>query len=180
MQNPLLNAVDGWTGSWKNVATVVCVSDAVGASLKGKPRSYLAKRRIIRNALPPRIEAHLAALASKRHHRQAKARRVVATGRLAAQKNYPVLLRAAVHMPDVQVQIVGAGPDEDMLKAMARDLAVTNRVTFLGHRPREETLELLAAGGVFVQPSLFEGHSLALIEAAKLRLPLIVSNCRVD
>jgi glycosyltransferase involved in cell wall biosynthesis len=35
---------------------------------------------------------------------------------------------------------------------------------------------LLAAGDVFVQPSLFEGHSVSLIEAAKLNLPLVVSN----
>ncbi len=108
--------------------------------------------------------------------RRRQGRNIVATGRLAAQKNYATLLRATALMPGVHVSIIGTGPDEGLLKDLARDLGIADRVSFLGHRPREETLTLLSAGDVFVQPSLFEGHSLALIEAAKLKLPLVVSN----
>jgi glycosyltransferase involved in cell wall biosynthesis len=104
----------------------------------------------------------------------------VAIGRLAYQKNYPVLIRAAVHLPDVRIQIIGEGSDEASLKTLAHDLGVAGRVEFLGFRPRSEALEILAAADVFVQPSLFEGHSLALIEAAKLGLPLIVSDAQVQ
>jgi glycosyltransferase involved in cell wall biosynthesis len=62
------------------------------------------------------------------------------------------------------------------LKVLAHELKVEDKVEFLGWKPREEALALLANGGIFAQPSLFEGHSLALVEAAKLHLPLIVSN----
>lgn len=174
--NPLLNFADGWLGTWRNVTAVICVSNVVSASLAGKPRSYIAKRSTIHNALPPRLEELLSLLAPQRNRSRAVTRTVLAAGRLTWVKNYSVLLRAATHMPDVEVQIIGGGEDEQKLINLARDLGVETRVLFLGRRSREETLRLLAAGDVFVQPSLSEGHSLALIEAAKLHLPLIVSN----
>jgi glycosyltransferase involved in cell wall biosynthesis len=176
----LLNSIDGWVGSWRNVQTVVTVSDAVGASLKDKPNSYVAKQRTIHNALPPDIEALLSTLATERIGRKSRGRRVIATGRLFPQKNYPVLVRAAAHMPDVEIIIVGTGPDETMLKVQAHELGVSHRISFVGHRSRKEALQLLSEGDVFVQPSWFEGHSLGLIEAAKLRLPLVVSNVPVQ
>ena len=176
--NPILNLLDGLTGSLKAVRAVISVSKAVDRSLDSKAVAYRAKRRVIGNALPPRIEAHIAGLALSRAG--ARRRSVVASGRLAAQKNFPVLLRAAVRMPDVDIQIIGAGPDEDALKALAAELGVADRVSFLGFLTREDALKRLGEGDVFVQPSLFEGHSLALIEAAKMGLPLVVSDAPVQ
>ena len=83
-------------------------------------------------------------------------------------------------MPDVTVTIVGNGPDEASLRDLAAQLGVTDRVAFLGHLPREEALAVLADGDIFAQVSLFEGHSLALVEAAKLGLPLVVSDVPVQ
>jgi glycosyltransferase involved in cell wall biosynthesis len=171
-----INAVDSYAGTLGSVKTIVSVSDAVAASLDAKPADYLAKRRTIHNALPPRIEALLDALAARRAAGHAPGRRIVATGRLAEQKNYPMLIRAVALLPDVVADIVGTGPDEPALRALAAELGVAERVRFLGFRPREEALALLADGDVFVQCSLFEGHSLALIEAARLGLPIVVSD----
>jgi glycosyltransferase involved in cell wall biosynthesis len=174
--NKVFTTIDSWLGAWRNVSAIVSVSDAVGESLKEKPAAYRAKCRTIRNALPPRIEKALAELVEKRGERTSIPRTVIATGRLSRQKNYPVLLRAATHLRDVKILIVGGGADMQSLKALAQELKVEDKVEFLGHKPREEALALLANGGIFAQPSLFEGHSLALVEAAKLHLPLIVSN----
>jgi glycosyltransferase involved in cell wall biosynthesis len=170
----LLDAADGLSGSASSVACIVSVSHAVETSLAGRPTRYRAKSRVIRNALPPEVESQLARLAETRRGR-ARGRVVVALGRLAAQKNYPLLIHAAKHLRDVRIRIVGGGPDEAELKALAQVLRVTDRVEFLGPRSRAEALDLLAAADVFVQPSLFEGHSLALLEAAALGIPIIVS-----
>jgi glycosyltransferase involved in cell wall biosynthesis len=178
--NVAINFFDGWLGGSRTVTAVVCVSNVVAASLHKKSGAYLAKCRTIHNALPPHIEDLLSELASRRNNRSADSRTVVATGRLAQQKNYPVLLRAAVRLVNVNIQIIGSGEDESELKALARAIGVSDRVHFLGRRTREDTLKLLAAGDIFVQPSLFEGHSLALIEAAKLNLPLVVSDLPVQ
>jgi glycosyltransferase involved in cell wall biosynthesis len=178
--NKILKMVDGWTGSLRQTAAIISVSNAVSQSLDKMSRAYRKKRITIHNALPPRIEAQLSRLAQGKERSHAPLRRVVATGRLAAQKNYPVLIRAAQHMPDVEIHIVGNGPDEDALRALAAKLNVTDRITFHGHRSREEALNILSEAAVFTQPSLFEGHSLALIEAAKLALPLVVSSVPVQ
>ena len=177
--NRALNLVDGLTGSLSSVAHIVGVSEAVRRTHQGKPAAYRGKLTTIKNALPPDVEARIARLAEARLGRRI-GRQVVAIGRLAEQKNYPVLIRAAVHMPDVVVRIVGDGSEGPALKTLAAELGVTDRVQFLGFHPRTETLEILAGGDVFVQPSLFEGHSLALIEAAKLGMPLVVSDAQVQ
>jgi glycosyltransferase involved in cell wall biosynthesis len=175
-----LNRFDSGVGATGAVDTVISVSGAVAQSLEGKPGRYHAKSRVIHNALPPEIEVLTAELAPRHPRRGARGRVVVAVGRLVAQKNYPVLIRAAVHMPDVTIRIIGAGPDEAALRALAAKLGVAGRVEFLGRRPREEALAILAEGDVFAQPSLFEGHSLALVEAAKLGMPLVVSDVPVQ
>ncbi|MFW2831115.1 glycosyltransferase [Sphingomonas sp. ID0503] len=178
--NPMLNRVDSVAGSLSSVSAIVSVSDTVGRSLDAKPAAYRAKRITIHNALPPSIESLLGELDKGVRSTAPQGRKVVATGRLARQKNYPLLVRAATHMPDVTIDIVGNGPDEDMLKGLARDLDVDDRVHFLGHRRREDAMRILAGADVFAQVSLFEGHSLGLIEAAKLGLPLVVSDVPVQ
>lgn len=178
--NPILNRVDGLMGSLSSTKAVVSVSNAVSSSLDRKPKAYRVKRKTIHNALPPRIEGLLADLAAQQAPRVARSRTVVATGRLAPQKNYPLLVRAAAHMKDVQIRVTGNGPLEAMLNDLAHKEGVDDRVHFLGHRPREEAMSVLASGDVFVQVSLFEGHSLGLIEAAKLGLPLVVSDVPVQ
>jgi glycosyltransferase involved in cell wall biosynthesis len=173
--NPVLNAADSVVGCMGNVTAIVSVSQAVSASLDGKPAAYRAKRRTIYNALPDEVEQRLAALALARRS-QPPGRRVVATGRLSEQKNYPTLLSAAALLPDVTFDIVGSGPDEAALKRMAMELGLGDRVRFHGQLSRPEALAILAAGDVFAQPSLYEGHSLGLLEAAKLGMPLVVSD----
>lgn len=177
--NQILNWVDSITGSMRNVISIISVSEFVSGSLEQKPSRYKQKRRTIKNALPTQIEETIVKLRASRIGRRTS-RIAVATGRLAPQKNYPLIIRAAAKMRDVQIKIVGAGPDEAQLRALAHKLNVQDRVQFLGQRTRTETLRLLAESDIFLQPSLFEGHSLGLIEAAKLGLPLIVSNIPVQ
>ncbi|MES1985296.1 MAG: glycosyltransferase family 4 protein [Pseudomonadota bacterium] len=172
---PSLNFLDRFTGSARNVAAIVSVSDTVNTTLDDKPALYKAKRLTIHNAIPPRIEDLLERLrlqAIDRPH----GRRVVVCGRLEWPKNNEMLIRAIALTRDVEVDMLGCGADEDTLRQMMVDLRVDDRMHILGNRDREEALTLMSMGDVFVQVSLFEGHSLALIEAAKLGLPLIVSN----
>jgi glycosyltransferase involved in cell wall biosynthesis len=178
--HPAMNRLDTWAGSLGSVRAIVSVSNSVSSSLDGKPAGYRLKRRTIPNALPPAIEELVGKLRAGRVDRGRPGRLVVATGRLARQKNYPLLIRAVALLPDVSFAIIGNGPDEAALKALATDLGVADRVRFLGHRPRAEALAILASGDVFAQVSLFEGHSLALIEAAKIGLPLVVSDVPVQ
>lgn len=172
----ILDAADAVTGRLPCVEHIVTVSDAVANSLSNKSPAYRRKLATIRNAVPPDVEQALASLAKARQDWTVRRRRLVCSGRLAEQKNYPVMVRALSHLPDVTLQIVGAGPEEVALRSLAEHLGVAQRIDFIGQKTRLETLQLVSQGDIFVQMSLFEGNSLSLIEAAKLGIPLIVSD----
>src|SRR5262249_5244968 len=98
---------------------------------------------------------------------------VLTLGRLDAQKGYPVLLEAAAQLPDADFAVAGEGPERDVLEDLAGRLGIADRVHFLGHRT--DVPELLAAADVFALPSLYEGSSLAVLEAMAARRAVVSS-----
>ncbi|WP_457107430.1 glycosyltransferase family 4 protein [Methylobacterium sp. P5_C11] len=177
-----MNWLDRYVGAPPNVFASVCVSKTVATSYCRRGGWLQTKQRVIANALPPAIEKHLSELSRIRQQRLGNEApfHVVSLGRISAQKNYDVLIKAAPDMPGVIVSIIGRGPEEERLRDLADRLGVKDRVMFRGFMTRREALRALASADVFVQMSRFEGHSLALIEAAKLGLPLVVSNIPVQ
>jgi 1,2-diacylglycerol 3-alpha-glucosyltransferase len=95
--------------------------------------------------------------------------RAVYTGRLAAEKNVPFLLRAfalaAEECPGLDLTIIGDGPQRVELENLARRLHLPPRVTFLGERPHRELPALLSDFDLFLTASATEVHPLSLIEA---------------
>jgi glycosyltransferase involved in cell wall biosynthesis len=102
--------------------------------------------------------------------------RVVFIGRLHAQKNLPVLLRAwpAVRRRVAAVLLLaGDGPELESLRELARTLGVADSVSFLG--PVANPVEYLRAADAFVLPSVAEGMSNSLLEAMAVGVPAAVS-----
>jgi glycosyltransferase involved in cell wall biosynthesis len=102
---------------------------------------------------------------------------LVSVGRLAEIKNYSLLLealaRAAREVPALKLVMVGDGPERSRLEAAATRLELSGRVHFLG--ARGDVRDWLALGHIFVLPSLYEGVSLALLEAMAAGLPAVVT-----
>ncbi len=98
-------------------------------------------------------------------------------GRLSAEKNqrYLVELMPALRAqrPDARLLLVGSGPLEGELADRARALGVADAVTFAG--AQQDVAGFLSAMDAFAFPSLFEGLSLALLEAQFNGLPCVVS-----
>jgi glycosyltransferase involved in cell wall biosynthesis len=88
---------------------------------------------------------------------------VLTVARLDAQKDHRALLEAATALPEAVFVLAGEGPEREPLEAVARRLGLADRVRFLGRRT--DIPELLAACDVFALPSLYEGSSLAILEA---------------
>jgi glycosyltransferase involved in cell wall biosynthesis len=88
-------------------------------------------------------------------------------GRLSAQKGHSYLIRAVRLLLDrdvpVHLLIVGEGELKDSLRNLSMDLGISDRVHFLGGR--HDISHILGATDIFVFPSLWEGTSLALLEA---------------
>jgi glycosyltransferase involved in cell wall biosynthesis/SAM-dependent methyltransferase len=94
----------------------------------------------------------------------ADARVVLYVGRLSVEKNVERLLEAlALLAPPARLVVVGDGPLRGTLEARARALGV--RAEFTGVLPNAALPERVRAAGVFVLPSLTEGHPKALLEA---------------
>lgn len=98
---------------------------------------------------------------------------VVTPARLDAQKGHRVLFEAIPQVPDATFLLAGEGPEREPLEALAGRLGIADRVRFLGRR--EDVPELLAACDVFALPSLYEGSSLAVLEAMAAGIPIVSS-----
>ncbi|HEX6782276.1 MAG TPA: glycosyltransferase [Solirubrobacterales bacterium] len=98
---------------------------------------------------------------------------VLTPARLDAQKGHDALLEAAAEVPDALFLIAGEGPERQRLEGRAAELGVAERVRFLGRR--EDVPQLLAACDVFALPSLYEGSSLAVLEAMAAGIPVVSS-----
>jgi glycosyltransferase involved in cell wall biosynthesis len=103
---------------------------------------------------------------------------VVATGRLAPQKGYDLLLRAhaqVVQQYPHRVLIVNDGPELSALQALAGELGVSGSVQFAGAVPAP--LPSVAKADLFCLPSRHEGLPLALLEAVALGVPTLAADC---
>jgi glycosyltransferase involved in cell wall biosynthesis len=108
-------------------------------------------------------------------------RLVLYAGRLASEKNLPLLLRAAAIVagthPEALFVLVGGGPEQARLEALARTLGLET-VRFAGVVPAEHLPAYFAASEVFVLPSVYEGIPTVLIEAAAAGKPIVATPTR--
>lgn len=98
---------------------------------------------------------------------------VLTPARLDAQKGHRVLFEAIAQVPGALFLLAGEGPEREALEALAEELGIDGRVRFLGRR--EDVPQLLATCDVFALPSLYEGSSLAVLEAMAARIPVVSS-----
>ncbi len=81
---------------------------------------------------------------------------VCCVSRLVARKGQDMLIRAlprlALAIPDVRLMIVGSGPYDTTLKALARSTGVADRVIFTGAVPYKELPAHFRTGDVFAMP----------------------------
>ncbi len=101
---------------------------------------------------------------------------VLFVGRMVYYKGIEVLLHA-IARTDAALAIVGKGPLEGNLKALAHSLGIDGRVAFLGALPNSELRLHYAACDVFVLPSVArsEAFGLVLLEAMSAGKPLVTT-----
>jgi glycosyltransferase involved in cell wall biosynthesis len=153
-------------------AATVPVSAAIGRELG---RLGPVTRPIPMGVDVPRIQAEVGP-------RRPEPGRVLFVGRLVQKKGVDVLLRAAATVPSAVLAIVGDGPDRPGLEALAGELGLAERVTFLGQRSRVEVMAELARAAVVAIPSRVgaggdqDGTPVVLGEAMAAGVPVVVSD----
>ena len=102
----------------------------------------------------------------------------VTGGRLVPQKDHACMLRAlAIHRQqfDSRLVLLGTGPLETELKALAYDLGLTEVVDFQGFQPN--ALPYFRQSDAFLMSSLGEGFGNVLVEALACGTPVISARC---
>jgi len=77
---------------------------------------------------------------------------------------------------NIKFIIKGAGPLEDYLKRLTRELNVSKYVRFAGLVPHHEVAQYLAAADIYVSTCLIDSTSVSLLEAMACGLPPVVTD----
>jgi glycosyltransferase involved in cell wall biosynthesis len=103
--------------------------------------------------------------------------RLLFVGRLAAVKGVPVLFEALTiarkTRPDLQLVLIGDGPERAALQAEAASLG--EAVQFVGYKSQTEVAQVLTQTDLLVLPSFAEGVPVVLMEAMAAGLPVIAT-----
>lgn len=107
----------------------------------------------------------------------AGSRLLVTVGRLTVQKGHQYLIEAATEIvaacPEAHFLFVGEGELRESLQRQVQEANLASHIHFLGNR--RDVPALLAAAEMFVQPSLWEGLSIALLEAMAAAKPIVAT-----
>lgn len=100
---------------------------------------------------------------------------LLAMGRLHPNKDFPTLLRALALLPgEAHLMLAGEGPERGALEALAGELGISGRVTFLGWR--RDVGALLAAAEMLVVPSRIEPLGNVVLEGFSAARPVVATD----
>ncbi|HUH97501.1 MAG TPA: glycosyltransferase family 4 protein [Anaerolineales bacterium] len=102
---------------------------------------------------------------------------ILSVGRVVYQKGLDLAMRALSQLKDQEWMwtIAGDGPQMPMLKTMAREYGIQERVHFQGWLSQEQLKVQYAAANLFLFPSRHEGMPNAVLEAMASSLPVVAT-----
>jgi glycosyltransferase involved in cell wall biosynthesis len=100
---------------------------------------------------------------------------LITTSRLVHKNATDDVVRALALLPGVRFKVIGVGPDEALLKALAVSLGVEKRVEFAGFVKNERLPQELHVADIFIRPSRSEGFGISFVEAFAAGIPVIAT-----
>lgn len=101
--------------------------------------------------------------------------RFLSLGRLLHWKGFHLGIQAfaLANLEQAEYWIAGDGPERERLVALADQLAISDRIRFLGNLPRDQALIALGECSVLVHPSLHDFSPTVCLEAMAAGKPVI-------
>jgi len=177
VQNFLKNAVDHWLQEFmRRCQHIIIPSESMRDTLVNE---YGLKNNFTVIPTGIDLEAYRTASGEKirKKRRWEKDIVMISIGRLAPEKNWPLLLHAAAlvlkEYPQFRLVLIGDGPDRKNLEDLAQELGIQKRVTFTGSLSFTETPSYMKAANLFGFASITETQGLATLEAMAAGLPVV-------
>jgi glycosyltransferase involved in cell wall biosynthesis len=109
--------------------------------------------------------------------------KIVQISRLDYQKKGQHILLKAIcilvkqkAMTNIQLDLIGEGESLEYLKILAKQLNIEKHINFLGMKSRKFIYTELKNYQLLVQPSLYEGFGLTVVEGIAAKIPVLVSD----
>jgi glycosyltransferase involved in cell wall biosynthesis len=179
-RNGQFGRIEGWIGELSErlilqlpVARYIAISHSTAAKLvaNGVPASRIT---VVPCGFDP---ATVAAVVPERPAR----RRITTVGRLVPYKRVDVVLRAVARLSatrsDVELVVIGQGPESDALHKLAVELGIAHLVDFRGFVARHrDVLAAVAGSHACASASEIEGFGIVVVEAMALGVPYAVTD----
>lgn len=162
-QASVVQAISGFLGEW------------------ARRRGFQGPLEIIHNGANPKdvsndIPAEEVERARVALHKQPGEILLMNTARIVSQKAPDITVRALALLPEhIRLVLVGDGPEQAAVKALALELGVAHRVQFTGRVDRSEVTAYRKNADIFVCASRSEGLGLAFLSAMASRLPVVAT-----
>jgi len=146
----------------------------VSKSLADDVKKYCSREPII---LPWGIDLNL----FKPHNEKVfKRRTIICVGALVKRKGHELLLKAFKkvlnYINDVDLLIIGRGPEEQELKKLVNNLGIIDNVRFINYVETSELSTYYSSSEFFVSATLHEGFGVVFAEAMACGLPIVSTN----
>ena len=103
--------------------------------------------------------------------------RMLSVGRLSPEKGHVGLVEALRLVVDagvdVELRLVGDGPERARIESRVKSLALERHVSFAGRLPASQIASELSHADVFVMSSFMEGLPVVIMEALSMEVPVI-------
>lgn len=103
---------------------------------------------------------------------------IVGVGRLSREKGMDLAVKACKKLVEdgypIKWYIIGKGPEEKNILELVEEYGLKEHFILLGEQ--SNPYSIVKQADVFVQPSRFEGKSIAIEEAKILEMPIVVTN----
>lgn len=172
-RSPLRRRVFAWLTTWfyRRADAVVVTSQGVANDLATHYGVPPTRMRVLHN--PVDLDAITAAAEEPLDTKRELGPVIVAVGRLASVKGYPLLIEALTSVAGAQAWILGEGPERAHLERLAAEQGVAGRVQFLGFQANP--WRFIAQADVLALTSVYEGFGNVLIEAMACGTPVVAT-----
>lgn len=158
-------------------SVVVALWGGAAETLQALYRLPVSRLAVIPNGVPvdrfPLVDAERRHGARSRLGIVGERPTVAYLGSLSYEKNVPAAVAAIVASTDLQLLVVGDGPDRPAVEALGRAVAPARISVVPG---TNDPATVLAASDVLMLPSLTEGMPAVLIEAGLSGIPVVASD----